>query len=187
MSFNKKDRVRLEALRHHAEQHGWQLLDPGAPAPSFRDIYASPSSTRLLIVRQGSCGQVWLRWYRWTEVHGLYYIGEREKTRYFVALSGARPDMTVRPRGKLIAFIKARWGQGFRDDFDRMFVIRSKDNTEAAAQVTAAMRRALLEKAVPSWRISGNILITEYDDSLRPENLEERGSAIERVAALLPG
>lgn len=196
----RRDRERYQAFLAYAFQQGWLVLDRRAAVPPGVVQAARSRRSKLLMVRQRPGSQLWLSWHRWQETstsssyNSTTGMHDRRSTttthnltRYFLTLAGDHPAMSVRPRTKLGGFLKGRRGMGTGDDtFDRAFLIKPMDSPAAVRELTAAMRRALLARAVPPWSIADGMLITEYSDAPDQQNLAERTAAVERVASLLP-
>jgi len=93
-----------EFLRQAARLGRRQVDDPaGAPAVV---VEAARSHRSVLPLYHGERG-VWMSWHRWTETSGS------NLTRYFVALPGSFPDMSVVRRTRMGALFTAR-GLGHR-------------------------------------------------------------------------
>ncbi len=198
----RRERERFQTLCAYAVRQGWLLLDRQATptAPVGLAEAAKSRRSRLLMVRGRAGFPMWLSWHHWQETSstssynsstGRYESSSttttHNLTRYFLALAGRHPAMSVQRRTKLGGLLKSRRGLGTGDaEFDRAFLVSPKDSVPATRQLTAPMRQALLAGAVPPWSITDGLLVTAYDDVPTLENLEPRAAAIEWLATLLP-
>jgi hypothetical protein len=134
--------------------------------------------------------RIWLSWHRWTETStssgGRSTSSTHNLTRYFLALPGSFPDMSVVRRTKIGAFFKARRGLGTSDeDFDRRFVIKPTDLPQAARVVTPQLADALKTGELPEFSITQNLLGTSYDTAPDWRELQPRAEQLSRLAHLL--
>ena len=153
-------------------------------------VFDAMYSKRSKLFRRFRSMPLWVSWHQWTEIsRGSAFNGSTQRwenrtsstthdlTRYFAALPGTIPDMTVerRPRPD---------PSGARP-FDRRFLVKTVDDASISAHVPQRLEQALLAQIVPPFTISGNVLIVRFDDRPTRANLSMRADEIRRLTLLL--
>jgi hypothetical protein len=183
----RRERAKLAELRAYAAQSGWLPITGPAPEPVERDA-RSRRCKLALGVRRGP-HHLWVVWHQWIESTGSgdnSSSRRRNRTRYFLWLGPGYPDVSLRRRTGIGAFVKPVRGVGTGDAaFDKAFLVRPGDSHEPLRLLTPPLREALLARRLPIWAIEGGVLITAYDDIPRIENLHPRADAICYVADAL--
>jgi hypothetical protein len=183
----RRERRRREQLRGYAARLGWLPITGPVPEPVAKDARSRRCRLALGLRRGGH--DLWVVWHQWTESTGS---GEgsssrtRNRTRYFLWLGPAYPDIAVRRRTGIGAFFKPVRGIGTGDaGFDKAFLVRPSDTYEQRRLLTPPLREAMLARRLPVWEIAGGVLITAYEDMPRIENLQARADAISYLARAL--
>jgi hypothetical protein len=170
-----------------AARLGWRQVDDPAGAPAVV-VEAARSHRSVLLLYHHERG-AWMSWHRWTETSGSSdnrSTTTRNLTRYFVALRGWFPDMSVVRRTQMGAFFKARRGLGTGDeDFDRAFVIKPTDSPQAVRVVTPRLAQALKVGEVPEFSITANVVDMSFDSAPDWRELQPRSEQLSRLARLL--
>ncbi len=183
----RRERRRVAALQAYAAQAGWQPITGPAPEPVARD--ARSRRCKLALGAQRGPHHLWMVWHQWTESTGSGQTSSsrtRNRTRYYLWLGPAYPDVSVRRRTGIGAFFKPVRGVGTADAaFDKAFLVRPGDSHEPLRLLTPPLREAMLAGRLPVWAISGGVLITSYDDMPRIESLQLRADGICYVADAL--
>jgi len=179
----------MAELLEQARRLGWQKVDDPSQAPPVVAEAARSRRSVLLLYHQQR--RIWLSWHRWTETStsgdGRSSSSRTYNlTRYFVALHGPFPDMSVVRRTAIGAFLKARRGVGTGDEeFDRRFAIKPTDSPQAARVVTPPLGHALKTGQVSEFSITSNILGT--GDHSQPDwrKLQPHAEQLSHLARLL--
>jgi hypothetical protein len=175
-----------EFLRQ-AGRLGWHKVNDPARAPMVV-VEAARSRRSMLLLYHRERG-VWMSWHRWTETSGSgdsRSTSTHNLTRYFLALPGRLPDMSVVRRTRIGAFFKARRGLGVGDEnFDRSFVIKPTNSPQAARLVTPRLAQALTAGQVPEFSITSSVLDVSVNSAPDWRDLQSRAEQVSRLARLL--
>lgn len=183
----RKERRRVEHLRAYAAHLGWLPIAEPVPEP-VAESARSRRSKLALGLRRGQ-HHLWVVWHQWTEHSSSGSTSStrtRNRTRYFLWLGPAYPDISLRRRTSVGAFLMPVRGAGTGDAaFDKAFLVRSAAPYEQQRLLTPQLREAMLARRLPVWEITGGVLAIAYDDAPRVENLQLRADAISYIAHAL--
>lgn len=185
----RRDRRRRERLRAYAAQAGWwPITEPAGgltqvPGPVADD--ARSRRCKLAFGARRGRREVWMVWHHWVESTGDSST-THDLTRYYLWLGVGYPDIELRRRTVLGAFIKPVRGAGTGDAaFDKAVLVRPGDGGAQWRLLTPPLREALLARRLPLFQITGGVLVTRYDDVPRIDNLDARADAISHLADAL--
>ncbi|HEY7488706.1 MAG TPA: hypothetical protein VH912_29970 [Streptosporangiaceae bacterium] len=179
-----RQRKRRERLQAYAAQLGWWPIAGPLPEAVAKDV--GSRRTKLALGTQRGRFNVWMVWHQWTESTGENSSTTRNLTRYYLWLGPAYPNIELRRRTSIGAFLKPVRGAGTGDpDFDKAFLVRPSDRTDHLRLLSPALRQAMMAKQVPVWQIAGGVLIIGYSDAPRVESFQPRAEMIIYLAHAL--
>lgn len=188
LTLSARERRQFSDLLEYAAREDWHpVADPSGMPPVVSEAMYSKRSK---LFRRFRSMPLWVSWHQWTEIsRGGAYNGSTQRwenrtsstthdlTRYFVALPGTIPDMTIERRG--------RPDPAGTRPFDRRFLVKPVEDPSVAAHLPQRLEQALLAQIVPPFTISDNVLIVRFDDRPTRTNLSIRADEIRRLTLLL--
>ena len=193
----KAERRRINELLAHAATQGWERTNDVTRMPPAVAEAARSGRSRLFLRHRYS--PMWISWHRWTETSSSSSYNSssgrwesssstttHNLTRYFAALSGYFPDVSVERRTKIGAFLKHRRGVGTGwDVFDRMYVVKPTDDPAAVRVINPRLMQALTAGAAGPFKIAGSVVSLSDGSPIRREDLQRRTDELRRLIALI--
>ncbi|HZM80001.1 MAG TPA: hypothetical protein VFC19_30065 [Candidatus Limnocylindrales bacterium] len=194
VTVTARERRHFSELLQYAEREDWHpVSDPAGLPPIVTDALFSKRSK---LFRRFRTMPLWVSWHQWTEIsRGGAFNDSTQRwesrtsttthdlTRYFVALPGTYPEMTIERR--------PRPDPSGPRPFDRRFKVMSGDGragdeiSDISVNVPQRLAEALLAQTVPPFMITSNVLIVRYEDRPTRANLSMRADEVRRLTLLL--
>jgi hypothetical protein len=185
MAANRRDVRRAQELQAQGEQSGWITIDP-AQAPLVIAPHVHWRKPSLVMMHPGDTGEVWYVWHHWMTGAGRS-ARRHDRSRFLTSVpwSSPLPDVTVKRRSAVSAWVLSVRHGASADAFNRAFVIIPLYDRLASAVVHPVIRAALLSGTVPAFEVQNNLVWIDYKDHTRPDMLDYRAQTVAALAALL--